>query len=60
MTSIPIEWLFGALGTMVGVIYLDLKRDVRGLMRGAVKRDFLLIRICDRLKITFHGDTDND
>lgn len=54
MTGIPIEWMFGALGTLVAVVYADLKYSVRSLQYGAVNRDRILTLICDRLKIVFN------
>lgn len=56
-TGVPIEWLFGALGLLVAVIYGDLRWAVKRLDSGARTRDILLVRICDKLNIHFtNGD----
>jgi uncharacterized protein (DUF2384 family) len=39
LTGIPVDALLSVIGVLVGAIYADLKRDLRGLKRAAEKRD---------------------
>lgn len=55
-TGIPIEWMFGAIAALIGVIYGGIVAEVRGLKRSGQRRDLLLVRICDKLSIPFTGD----
>lgn len=71
-TGIPIEVLFSVLGFLLAGIYLDVKRDLRTLRRGAVNRDKKMDRfgivlglVCQTLKVPFssilqaHDDDDH-
>jgi hypothetical protein len=52
-TGIPIELLFAAIGVMVMACYGGLVWELRKLRSSGVRRDRLLVLICDRLKINF-------
>jgi hypothetical protein len=59
-TGIPVEYMFGAIATLIGIIYGGIVHELRGLRRdthkirdGAHKRDLLLVKICSRLGIDF-------
>lgn len=51
LTSIPVEYLFLFIATLIGIIYADLKRGVREITKSGAKRDVLLARICEKLNI---------
>lgn len=53
LTSIPVEYLFGCIAALIGIIYADLKRSVADNSKAGIKRDYLLIKICEKLKIRF-------
>lgn len=53
VTSIPIEYLFGFIAALIAIIYGDLKREVRQNTKAGNRRDTLLSRICEKLKIPF-------
>jgi hypothetical protein len=56
-TGIPVEYLFSALGILVAALYVDMRRGIYKLQTGAIKRDRLLVLICDKLNIRFNlGD----
>jgi hypothetical protein len=50
-TGIPIEYMFEALGILLGVIYAGIAAQLRSLQKGSTRRDRLLILICDKLNI---------
>jgi len=53
VTTIPVEYLFGSIATLIGIIYFDLKRAVHKNSEGGFRRDILLAKICEKLKIRF-------
>jgi hypothetical protein len=67
-TGIPIEYLFTIIGSLLMLIYLDVKRDLRKLRSNAHKRDLTLARlstalrfVCRKLNIPFPSDdSEND
>ena len=61
LTGIPIEFLFAAIGGMLGLIYADMKRELRTLRKESNARgtSIALIRqsvnsLCNHLKLPFH------
>lgn len=52
-TGIPIEWLFGALGCMIGAIYFGIVSEVKSLRKAGERRDLILVTICNKLNIPF-------
>lgn len=67
MTGIPIEYLFATLGTLVGLIYLDLRREVRILRKESQGRAvqltgirFILSSVCRKLDIPFDLRSDDN
>lgn len=65
-TGIPVEYLFGTIATLVGIVYVDLKREVRSLHREGRARTQQISRmrdavrdICHRMKINFTDHEDD-
>jgi hypothetical protein len=52
-TGVPLEWLFGVIATLIALVYMDIRRAVWRLQKGATFRDRVLVLICDKLKIDF-------
>lgn len=57
-TGIPIEVLFGALGALIVAIYGGIVSEIRTLKKSGLRRDLLLVKICDKLAIPFPFDGD--
>jgi hypothetical protein len=51
VTGIPIEYMFGAIVGLVGVVYSGIAYELRRLRDGAYRRDLLLVKICEKLSI---------
>lgn len=56
LTGIPVEYLFGAIAALVSIIYADLKRSVSKNTEAGNKRDLILVKICEKLNITYPFD----
>lgn len=66
LTGIPVEYLFAAIGTLVSLVYMDMRRAISALKHEAGKRgrhirhvENAVRLICNKLKINYE-DTDND
>lgn len=55
-TGIPVEYLFLAIAGLIGIIYADLRSQVKSSAKAGARRDVYLIRICEKLKIHFDPD----
>lgn len=60
LTGIPLEYLFGAIATLLGLIYSDLKREIRSLHSHAKTRsghirhvESAVRKICSHLNIDY-------
>lgn len=60
MTGIPIEWLFAAIAGLLGMVYADLKKELRSQTRRGINRDKKTERIritlglmCESLKLPY-------
>lgn len=62
-TGIPIEYMFGCIAALIGVVYAAINYEIRTLRKttgdiskGAHRRDLVLVRICEKLGIEFRDD----
>jgi hypothetical protein len=65
-TGIPVEWLFGAIGALVGAIYWDMRRQLRELIERATRREqrltllhLLVTQVCHKLDIAVPPEDDS-
>lgn len=45
VTGVPIEWLFGTIATLVGLLYFSLLYEIRRLRARGERRDSCLQRV---------------
>lgn len=65
VTGIPIEWLFLVIGSLGGIVYLDLKHEVRSLHREGRVRSKSIRRlqttmrdVCNKLHVNYEESDD--
>jgi len=67
ITSIPLDVFFGVIAALGGLVYADMKRELRALTRESRSRGlalervrFMLRTVCDKLGIRYQSGSDSE